>query len=162
MCKIRIAGTANDSIVDGRGLRFTVFAQGCPHNCPGCHNPETHSFEGGNEVTVDELFEKIKQNPLLDGVTFSGGEPMCQAKAFSKLAEKCKNAGLDLWIYSGFTFEEIVRNDEMKNLLEYADILVDGRFHENERSLDLLFRGSVNQRIIKVRESLENNKIIEM
>ncbi len=153
---------ANDSIVDGKGLRFTVFTQGCPHNCPGCHNPETHSFDSGNEITVDELFEKIKQNPLLDGVTFSGGEPMCQAEALTKLAEKCKKIGLDIWIYSGFTFEEITADSKMKKLLECADVLVDGKFHENERSLDLLFRGSTNQRIIDVQASLKSNKVVEM
>ena len=160
MCNLRIAGTANDSIVDGTGIRFTVFTQGCPHKCEGCHNPETHAFDGGSEITIDELFEKIKANPLLDGVTFSGGEPMCQTKALKKLAEKIRSIGLNIWIYSGYTFEEIIADAEKKSLLEMADVLVDGRFEEKNRTLDLLFRGSVNQRIIKVAESLEKSTAV--
>ena len=103
--ELRIAGTANDSIVDGPGIRFTVFTQGCPHNCEGCHNPQTHSFDGGEIADTIELFEKIRSNPLLDGVTFSGGEPFCQSNALADLGRKIHEIGLNIVTYTGYTFE---------------------------------------------------------
>lgn len=160
MCKLKIAGISNDSIVDGRGLRFTVFVQGCPHGCLGCHNPQTHDYDGGYDIEISELFEKISSNPLLDGVTFSGGEPMSQPAPLIKLAEMCRNINLNIWIYSGYTFEEICANDDMKALLGMADVLVDGRFENEKRSLNLKFRGSSNQRIIDVKKSLKASKAI--
>ena len=108
--EIRIAGTENDSIVDGPGFRFTIFTQGCPHNCPGCHNPQTHDFNGGNVVDTDELFQKILANPLLDGVTFSGGEPFCQAASLCDLGKRIKEHGLDIITYTGFTWEYLIEN----------------------------------------------------
>ena len=104
---LRIAGTANDSFVDGPGIRFTIFTQGCPHNCKGCHNPQTHDFNGGELVDTAELLEKAKANPLLDGVTFSGGEPFCQAEALAELGKELKAAGLNIITYTGYTFEHL-------------------------------------------------------
>ncbi|MCR4643996.1 MAG: anaerobic ribonucleoside-triphosphate reductase activating protein [Oscillospiraceae bacterium] len=154
---LRISDTVNDSIVDGPGLRFTVFVQGCPHNCPGCHNPQTHDFNGGTLIPEEELLERIKGNPLLDGVTFSGGEPFCQAKALAALGREIRKLGLNIMTYSGFTFEQLyARRDEdgIGELLEVTDWLVDGPYIEELRSLELHFMGSSNQRILDVPKSL--------
>ena len=154
---LRISDTVNDSIVDGPGLRFTVFVQGCPHNCPGCHNPQTHAFDGGTLVEKEQILERIKGNPLLDGVTFSGGEPFCQAKALAALGREIRKLGLNIMTYSGYTFEQLyARRDEdgIGELLEVTDWLVDGPYVESLRSLELQFRGSSNQRILDVKKSL--------
>ncbi len=154
---LQLSGTVNDSIVDGPGLRFTIFVQGCPHHCKGCHNPHTHDFNGGTPSDTDELLEKIKSNPLLDGVTFSGGEPFCQAKALAALGREIRALGLDLITYTGYTFEELYdrrTEDGIGELLEVTDLLVDGRFIEAEKSFQLRFRGSRNQRVIDCRQSL--------
>ncbi len=162
--EIRLFGTANDSIVDGPGIRYAVFVQGCTHNCKGCHNPASHSLEGGYLSDTDKIFEDIKKNPLLDGVTFSGGEPFLQAKPLSDLASKIKESGLNLYVYSGFTFEQLVSgaNDEngWLELLSKADFLVDGKFEEDKKHYTLIFKGSENQRIIDVQKSLKENKAI--
>ena len=156
--KLRVFGTANDSIVDGPGLRFSLFVQGCIHNCKGCHNPESHKLDGGTLQDTDEIFEQIQKNPLLDGVTFSGGEPFLQAKALSELAKKIKDTGLNLYVYTGFTYEELLSgaNDEnfWGELLKYTDFLVDGKFEEDKKHYTLLFKGSENQRIIDVQGSM--------
>lgn len=162
--KIRIAGTANDSIVDGPGLRFTVFTQGCPHRCEGCHNPHTHDFDAGNEADTDELIEKFLQNPLIDGITLSGGEPFCQAKACAELARAAKKNNLDVIAYTGFDMEYLVGNSNEENgyleLLESVDYLIDGKFIRSLRSLELRFKGSRNQRTIDVARSLKENSIV--
>lgn len=155
--QLQLSGTVNDSIVDGPGLRFTIFVQGCPHHCPGCHNPHTHDFNGGTLTDTDELLEKIKGNPLLDGVTFSGGEPFCQAKALATLGREIRALGLDIITYTGYTFEELYagrEEDGIGELLEVTDFLVDGRFIEAEKSFQLRFRGSRNQRVIDCKKSL--------
>lgn len=156
--KIRIAGIVNDSIVDGPGFRLTVFVQGCPHRCKGCHNPQTHDFSGGEDITIGEVLEKIKANPLLDGVTFSGGEPFCQAEGLAYLAELIKTEGLNVISYTGYTFEYLRQNENKENgygrLLRACDYLIDGPFILAERDLTLKFRGSANQRIIDVQTSL--------
>jgi len=157
---IRLSGVANDSIVDGTGLRFTLFTQGCPHKCKGCHNPQTHDFEAGYEASVDEIIEMIEHNPLLDGVTFSGGEPMCQAEELSSLAERCQRKGLNIWVYTGYLWERLIREDKYLKLLKFTDVLVDGPFILEKRSLDLQFKGSSNQRIIDVQKSLENGNLV--
>ncbi|MBQ1537722.1 MAG: radical SAM protein, partial [Ruminococcus sp.] len=129
--ELRIAGTANDSIVDGPGIRYTIFTQGCPHNCKGCHNPQTHDFSGGELVDTDTLLEKAKENPLLDGVTFSGGEPFCQAEALADLGRKLKAAGLNIITYTGYTFEHLYEHrteNGWGSLLEVTDYLIDGPF----------------------------------
>ena len=149
---IRIAGVVRESIVDGPGFRFTVFCQGCPHNCEGCHNQATHDFSGGYDCDISRILEAIDKNPLLDGVTFSGGEPMCQAEAFCSLAAEVKKRNLNIVTYTGYTYEELLIMSEkdiwIKKLLDLTDILIDGRFILSQRDLTLLFRGSRNQRVI--------------
>ena len=160
--KIRLFGTVNDSIVDGPGLRYTVFTQGCPHHCPGCHNPDSHDFQGGYLGDIENILKDIDKNPLLDGVTLSGGEPFSQAAVLIKLAKEIKKRNLHLMIYSGYTYEEIMDlNIDAVELLKLCDTLVDGKFVDSLRSLSLLYCGSSNQRIIDVQKSLQNNCIIE-
>lgn len=159
---ICISDIINDSIVDGKGMRLTVFTQGCPHNCKGCHNPQTHDFNGGKIVDTDSIIKIAIENPLLDGITLSGGEPFMQPEACLDIAIKAKKYGLNIWTYTGFTFEEIINSNDNKKieLLKNTDILVDGKFIEEQRSLDILFCGSRNQRIIDIKKTFENNTII--
>lgn len=161
---IRIAGIIEESIVDGPGIRFVVFAQGCRHNCPGCHNPDTHSFTEGVSVPISKLLEQIAKNPLLDGVTFSGGEPFEQAEPFGKLAIALKEKGLNVITYTGYTFEEILEQRKKEPswalLLANTDLLIDGPFLMEKRNLLLPFRGSENQRIIRVQESLAQGQVV--
>ena len=154
--QIRIAGVVRESIVDGPGIRFVVFAQGCPHNCAGCHNPDTHDFNGGQWVDIDVIIAEMKKNPLLDGITLSGGEPFEQAEAFGELAEKSGNLGYGVMTYTGYTYETLLGNkvESWGNLLKRTDILVDGKFQIDQKSLLLKFKGSKNQRIIDVKKSL--------
>lgn len=160
---IRIAGLVNDSIVDGPGFRFTVFTQGCPHACPGCHNPQTHDFSGGKDADTQEIIAKFRKNPLLDGITLSGGEPFCQSEACTELAAAAKESGLNVWAYSGYTFEELLKGKkEWFELLQKVDVLVDGRFEMENRTLEAKFRGSKNQRLIDVPKSLEQGIAIEL
>lgn len=160
--KIMVAGLVPESIVDGLGLRFTVFVQGCPHHCEGCHNPQTHPFEGGKALSAEEIFTHIEKNPLLSGVTLSGGEPFCQAGALLPLAKLVKGKGLHLCAYSGYTFEELLEVGEnqpaVKELLELCDVLIDGRFILAERTLEKRFAGSRNQRVLDVHRSLGEGK----
>lgn len=158
----KISGLVNDSIVDGPGMRYTVFTQGCPHNCEGCHNPHTHDPNGGRYCTTEEVLNQIRENPLLDGLTLSGGEPFVQSKELIELAKTVKEMGLSVMAYSGFTFEELLKMDDAVELLKYCDILVDGRFVIDQRSLELRFRGSKNQRIINVPDSLKTGNVVEM
>lgn len=153
---LRLAGIVNDSITDGPGIRLTVFTQGCPHHCPGCQNPQTWDFAGGQEMSTDEIMAQIKQNPLLSGVTFSGGEPLAQAAALLPLAEQIKQQGLELAVYTGYTFEQLLElNDRHINqLLALTDTLIDGPFIQAQRNLELNFRGSENQRILQAAASL--------
>lgn len=160
---IRIAGLVNDSIVDGPGFRFTVFTQGCPHACPGCHNPQTHDFSAGTDADTEEILAKIKKNPLLDGITLSGGEPFCQSAACAEIARNARALGLNVWSYSGYTYEELVSGkEEWMELLRELDVLVDGRFEIEKRTLEARFRGSWNQRLIDVRASLAQGKAVEI
>lgn len=162
---LRIAGTVNDSIVDGEGIRFTIFTQGCPHNCKGCHNPQTHDFSGGELVEISTLLEKIKSNPLLDGVTFSGGEPFCQAETLAELGAGIKSLGLNIVTYTGYTFEELYKNSDKNGwgkLLEVTDFLIDGKFVLELRDWQIKFRGSSNQRYINCQESLKQGRAVEI
>lgn len=154
--QIRIAGVVRESIVDGPGIRFVVFAQGCPHNCAGCHNPSTHDFDGGNLVAVDAIINEMKKNPLLDGITLSGGEPFEQPEAFGELAERAKELGYHVMAYTGYTYEKLLtkKDEQRQRLLENTDLLVDGKFEMGKKSLLLKFKGSKNQRIIDVKKSL--------
>lgn len=160
---IRLAGVIRESIVDGPGLRFTVFCQGCPHGCEGCHNPDTHDFDGGYDCEISKIVAAIDENPLLDGVTFSGGEPLCQPEAFFNLAKEIKKRNLNIVIYTGFKFEELqekAKTDEaLQNLLELTDLLIDGPFVLKQRDLTLLFRGSSNQRIIDMNRTRETGEL---
>lgn len=150
---LRIAGIIRESIVDGPGLRFTVFAQGCPHLCKGCHNESTHDFKGGYDCEISRILAEIDKNPLLTGVTFSGGEPFCQPRGFYELGREIKARGLDIVSYTGYTLEELIslsKEDEyIGRLLNISDYLVDGPFILEERDLTLEFRGSKNQRFME-------------
>lgn len=156
-----LSGIVSDSIVDGPGIRTTFFCQGCPHHCEGCHNPETWDFGCGTQVPVEDLVDVVKSNPLCRGVTFSGGEPFAQAAGYAKLAKLLKTEGYEVASYSGYTFEELLSgSDDQKELLSSIDILIDGPFVLAERSLELVFRGSRNQRILDVPKSLAAGKAI--
>ncbi|MCL6613074.1 MAG: anaerobic ribonucleoside-triphosphate reductase activating protein [Firmicutes bacterium] len=154
---LRLAGLTKESVVDGPGLRAVVFVQGCPHHCPGCHNPETWDPAGGFPITVEELWEEIKDLRLLRGITYSGGEPFAQAGPLALLAERIKERGWDLFVYSGYTWEELnerrVYDPGTDRLLALADVLIDGPFLLAERDPRLPFRGSRNQRLIDLRAS---------
>ena len=153
---LRIAGTVGESIVDGPGIRYVIFTQGCPHGCPGCHNPETHDFAGGREIDTETLLTEIRRNGLVSGVTFSGGEPFEQAEALLPLARQLKADGRHLMAYSGYTYEQLIADSRagVRGLLEQLDLLVDGRYEAEHRSLELRFRGSTNQRVLDVPASL--------
>lgn len=150
--KLRISGIVSESIVDGPGIRYTIFTQGCPHHCPGCHNPQTHDFAGGYDADTDAILREVAEDPLLQGVTFSGGEPFCQPEALLPVAKAVKEMGKDLVVYSGYTLEQLLElakeRPAIGELLDTCDILVDGPYMEALRDIDLLFRGSSNQRII--------------
>lgn len=152
---LRLAGVVRESIVDGPGFRFAIFCQGCPHHCPECHNPGTHDFEGGKDTSFERILEEIDKNPLLAGVTFSGGEPFCQAAAFAALADEIKKRNLDIVTFSGYTLEQLRKMAEtdqgVADLLEKTDLLIDGPFIKAEKDLTLQFRGSRNQRIIDMK-----------
>ena len=150
--KLRIAGIVDDSIVDGEGVRLTVFTQGCPHHCHGCHNPQTWNLTGGHEIDTEEIVQKLKANPLLSGITFSGGEPFLQPAPLTELARAAHKLGLDVWSYTGFTLEELEKRTDVQQLLNEVDVLVDGPYVEALRDLTLRFRGSSNQRIIDLKE----------
>lgn len=154
---IRIAGIVRESIVDGPGVRFVVFSQGCPHRCSGCHNPETHDFQGGYQCSLLRIVEEIEKDPLLSGVTFSGGEPFAQPENFYRLALLLKERNLHLLAYSGYTYEELTamarRQPFVGKLLDLLDELIDGRFVLEKRDLTLSFRGSANQRRIDMKAS---------
>ncbi len=163
--KLRLAGIVPESVVDGPGIRLSLFFQGCSHRCPGCHNPETHDPAGGIEVDSAELLARVKGARGIDGVTFSGGEPFEQAAGLAGLAEEIRSLGLNLVIYSGFTFEALLRKSEsdpyIRRLLEAGMLLIDGPYSEEERDLTLPFRGSRNQRLIDLPRSLEEGAAVE-
>ena len=162
--KIRLAADLQtDSIVDGLGIRTVIWTQGCSHNCPSCHNPSTHDFNGGDLVELDEVIYALENLEGQDGVTFSGGDPMFQAKSCAVLARKVHELGMNVWAYTGFTYEELINlnNKDILEFLNEIDILIDGKFELDKKSLNLEFRGSSNQRIIDVKKSLEEKKVIE-
>lgn len=158
---IRLYGIVNDSIVDGRGVRLAVFTQGCKHGCKGCHNPKSWKLDDGYEESVENILSKVKSNPLLDGITMSGGEPFLQPEPFLKIITEVKKIGLDVWCYSGYTYEEILCGNlkYSREILEKIDVLVDGKFEEDKKDLSLWYRGSSNQRVIDVQKSLLEKRI---
>ena len=151
---IRLFGTASESIVDGPGVRFVIFVQGCPHHCPGCHNPGSHDLCGGTMSSTLELWNEIRRDPLLTGVTFSGGEPFLWADELAEIGKAAADKGLDVMTYTGYTYEQVLEMAEtdpgVKRLLTVTNYLVDGRFEEELRDLSLKYRGSSNQRILDV------------
>ena len=162
--EIRIAGITRESIVDGPGIRLVVFTQGCPHNCPGCHNPETHDPAGGKLMDITEIINLIEQAKLIRGITFSGGEPFLQAGKLATIAQMAHQHNLNVVTYTGFLFEKIlhfaITDTDILALLQQTDILIDGPFKKEERDLRLAFRGSLNQRIIDVPKSLTIGKVV--
>lgn len=159
---LRIAGTIQDSIVDGPGIRYVIFTQGCPHHCPGCHNPQTHDPAGGREADTEEILSQIWKNPLLSGVTFSGGEPFMQAEGLVPIAEAVKDRQKNLMIYTGYLYEDLLKMESpaVQRLLLLADILVDGPFVLAERDLTLQYRGSANQRVIDLPKTRMSKEIV--
>ena len=159
---LNLSGIVEDSIVDGPGIRVTIFGQGCPHHCEGCHNPETWTFEGGTAMEEEQICFIVQSNPLAKGVTFSGGEPFAQAEGFCKLAKLLKEKSYEVASYTGYTFEELLNGTPaQRELLSYLDVLIDGKFELKQRSLELVFRGSSNQRILDVPASLAANCAID-
>lgn len=152
MPELRVNGVVEESIVDGPGLRFVIFTQGCPHGCPGCHNPETHDASGGYLVSTEDLFTRFRENPLLSGITFSGGEPFVQADALIDLARAVRSLGKTVAIYTGYTLEKLLEPADTaparNALLAEADIVIDGPYVQRLRDLNLQYRGSANQRVL--------------
>lgn len=163
--KIRLAAYLQpDSIVDGEGIRTVIWTQGCPHNCLGCHNHETHDINGGALVDLEEVYEIIDELEGQDGITFSGGDPFMQPKECSEIAKYAKEKKLNVWSYTGYTFEQLLmlseKRHEIMDFLKEIDVLVDGKFELSNKSYTCIFRGSSNQRIIDVKESLKKKKVI--
>ena len=149
--ELRVSGIVEESVVDGPGIRFVVFTQGCPHHCKGCHNPQTHDPAGGRVTDTREILERFAENPLLSGITFSGGEPFLQPGPLCVIAREVKNLGKNVVTYTGYVFEELLSRtaDPMvARLLALTDILIDGPYVEALRDLSLQYRGSRNQRIL--------------
>ena len=160
--RIGLSGVTGDSIVDGPGLRLTIFTQGCLHHCPGCHNPQTHDPEGGSWADTEDILAAAAENPLLDGITLSGGDPFLQPVPCLALAEGAHKIGLNVWTYTGYTWEALLEENDAEKLalLKETDVLVDGPFLLAERSLELRFCGSRNQRLIDVKKSLAEGKVV--
>ena len=163
MAELRLSAPVQfDSIVDGEGLRAVIWTQGCPHDCPGCHNPQTHPFDGGTSVASEILLKQLKAHFYLDGVTFSGGEPMAQAAACGELAQAVHHLGMNVWCYTGYTWEALMeaQDPDQSMFLEQIDVLIDGPFLLAQKSLNLRFRGSANQRLIDVQASLKAQRVV--
>jgi len=159
---IRLASKLQrNSIVDGEGIRAVVWTQGCPHNCYMCHNPETHDYEGGFLMDIEELKEEINSLDSEVGITFSGGDPFVQPEACLEIAKYCHSIGLNVWCYTGYTYENLLKlSDKQPTVMDFLkeiDVLIDGPFVYKQKSLETKFRGSKNQRIIDVKKTLENN-----
>ncbi len=157
--KIRVAGITHESIVDGPGLRTVIWGQGCPHACPGCHNDHTQPAEGGEEVELTAIYQQLDDSFLAQGVTLSGGEPFMQPEAFAQIAQYAKQKGMDVWCYTGYTWDRLLEMAKAQpaigELLKAIDVLVEGPFIIAEKNLNLMFRGSGNQQIIDVARSLK-------
>ena len=160
--EVRLAsGLQKDSIVDGSGIRTVIWFQGCLHHCYMCHNPETWDLNGGIVFALDDIKEEIKNLKYQSGITLSGGDPFFQAESATEIAKYSHECNLNVWCYTGFTYEELIEaDDDKKNLLKNVDVLVDGRFENEKKSLACKFRGSTNQRIIDVPKSIEQGDIV--
>ena len=155
--RVSMAGTIRHSSVNGPGVRYVLFLQGCAHGCPGCQNPETHRIGDGTWRETEDVIAEILATRYLDGITLSGGDPLYQPEAAGEIAEKAQAAGLDVWMYTGWTFEEILAGkagEAAVEALRHVDVLVDGRFIQSLRSEECLWRGSTNQRLVDVKKSL--------
>lgn len=162
---IRLAAPLqSDSVVDGFGIRTVIWTQGCSHNCPFCQNPQTHDFNGGAEFELEDIFSELDNLKNQDGITLSGGDPLFQIEASTEIAKYAKGIGLNVWCYTGFTYEEILKlsktNPKYLEFLNNVDVLVDGKFEIDKKSFDCLFRGSTNQRLIDMKETLKQKKIV--
>lgn len=165
--KIRLAAYLQpDSIVDGEGIRTVIWTQGCPHNCLACHNPNTHKYDGGDLVDLEEVYEIIDGLEGQDGITFSGGDPFVQSKACAQIAKYARGKGYNIWAYTGYTFEQILsiskKNNDFMDFLKEIDVLIDGKFELDKKSFNSVFRGSTNQRIIDVKKSLKLGSVQEI
>ena len=159
--QIRLASPLQqDSFGDGPAIRMVLWTQGCMHHCPGCHNPQTHDIQGGTLYDIEDIMKEMKETHLQSGLTLSGGEPFLQAEALLPIVECAKEMHLNIWAYSGFTFEELMQDSQKKALLAQLDVLVDGKFVMDEKDYRLVFKGSKNQRIIDVQASLEKGSVI--
>lgn len=157
---LRIIDILEDTTVDGPGFRTSIYCSGCAHACPGCHNPQSWDIAAGKRMSIEEILKVILDDPFAD-VTFSGGDPLYQVEGFTELAKAIKlNSDKNIWCYTGFTYEALVSNPRTRTLLQYIDVLVDGPFIQSLRDEDLLYRGSSNQRLIDVRASLEQHKVV--
>ena len=157
---LSVLAIVEDTTVDGPGFRTAIYAAGCPNHCPGCHNPESWDIHRGSMMQTEEIVERILADEFAD-VTFSGGDPMFQPEGFTELAEAIKaRSSKNIWCYTGYTFEALLRNPAQRQLLEQIDVLVDGRFEQSLRDESLLFRGSSNQRLIDVPASLRANRVV--
>lgn len=154
---IRVLDIAYETTADGPGFRTSIYCAGCAHHCPGCHNPQSWDFNGGNEMSVGELLTIIKDDEF-SNVTFSGGDPLYQVEGFTELARRIKEeTGKTIWCYTGFTYEEILSDQRLSSILPYLDVIVEGPFIEKLKDTELLFRGSSNQRIIYLTEKPEDH-----
>ena len=164
--KIRLAKIELErgSIVDGLGIRAVLWTQGCPHNCPGCHNPETHSYDDGTLIDISEIKKQLNSLDIEEGLTLSGGDPFEQIESCLDIAKYSQSIGLNVWCYTGYTYEELMKKSEINPLIipfiKEIDILVDGRFIQKQRSLEAKFRGSKNQRLIDVKKTLKSKKVV--
>lgn len=163
--KIRLAAYLQpDSIVDGEGIRTVIWTQGCPHNCFACHNPQTHDYDGGALVDLEEIYEIIDGLEGQDGITFSGGDPFVQPAACAEIAKYARSKGYNIWAYTGFTYEQLIdkskKDNSVMEFLSEIDVLIDGKFELDKKSYDSVFRGSTNQRIIDIKKSLQSGEVI--
>jgi len=164
--EMQIAGLVPESVVDGPGIRFVVFAQGCPHRCPECHNPQTHDFSGGECRPVSRILDQFRELPMVSGITLSGGEPFCQARPCASLAREVKKLGKSVVVFSGFTYEKLMekrhQEPDVSDLLSCTDILIEGPYLKEQRDLALAYRGSANQRVIDMAQSLASGYAVVM
>lgn len=157
---LRILSILEDTTVDGPGFRTSIYCAGCTHHCPGCHNPQSWAADGGREMSVDEIMEVIEADPFAN-VTFSGGDPMQQPEEFTELARAIRaRTQKTIWCYTGYTYETLLRMPAQRTLLQLLDVLVDGPFISAQKDTDLLFRGSVNQRLIDIPKSLAKGNVV--
>lgn len=157
---LSIIDIIEDTTVDGPGFRTAIYAAGCPNQCPGCHNPDSWDIEKGRPVSTEEILDKVLADDFAN-VTFSGGDPMYQPEGFAELARAIKEkSNKNIWCYTGYTFERILNNPRQAELLRHIDVLVDGKFKQSLCDESLLFRGSSNQRLIDVKTSLKEKKVV--